>query len=74
MATALTLDGTPLAYTRVGRGTATSPIAGAALVETTTVNSVVQVVNFTSDTALTVTPSAGGTSPSASTLIVERID
>jgi hypothetical protein len=40
MATALTLDGTPLAYTRVGRGTATSPIAGAALVETTTVNSV----------------------------------
>jgi hypothetical protein len=34
----------------------------------------VEVVNFTSDTALTVTPSAGGTSPSASTLIVERID
>ena len=69
----LTLDGTPLAYTLVGRATGTSQISGDALVQTTTANAVIQVVNFTSSSALTITPLAGGTAPVASTLIVEQL-
>jgi len=69
----LTLDGTPLAYTLVGRATGTSQISGESLVQTTTANAVIQVVNFTSSSALTITPLAGGTAPAASTLIVEQL-
>jgi hypothetical protein len=70
----LALDGVALNYTVAGRGTGTSPIAGTALVQTAGPNSVLQVVNFTSVSPLTVTPLAGGTQPSASTLIIERLD
>ena len=69
----LTLDGTPLAYTLVGRATGTSQISGESLVQTTAANAVVQVVNFTSSSALTITPLAGGTAPAASTLIIEQL-
>jgi len=69
----LTLDGTPLAYTLAGRATGTSQISGESLVQTTTANAVIQVVNFTSSSALTITPLAGGTAPVASTLIVEQL-
>jgi hypothetical protein len=70
----LTLNGAALGYTVAGRAAGSSPIAGSALVRTTISDSVLQVVNFSSSTALTVTPFAGGNSPSASTLIVERLD
>jgi hypothetical protein len=69
----LTLNGTPLAYTVTGRATGTSPITGESFVQTTSINSVIQVVNESSSTALTITPLAGGTAPVASTLIIEQL-
>lgn len=70
----LTLDGADLAYTVAGRATGTSQITGESLVQTTTPNSVLTVRNPAGNsTALTITPLAGGTRPSAATLIVEQV-
>jgi len=58
----LTLNGSDLAYTVVGRTTGTSQIIGMAIVTTTSVNSILTVRNpAVNATALTITPSAGGT-------------
>jgi hypothetical protein len=70
----LALNGAELAYTVVGRATGTSAIAGESLVTTTSVNSVISVLNPAGAvTALTITPLAGGVDPVASSLIIERL-
>jgi hypothetical protein len=70
----LTLNGADLPYTVAGRATGTSQIVGEALVETTSINSILTVRNPAGNsTALTVTPLAGGTRPVSATLIVERL-
>lgn len=70
----VTLDGADLAYTVVGRATGTTAITGESLVETTSVNSLLTVRNPAGNAAaLTITPLAGGTRPSAATLIVEQL-
>jgi hypothetical protein len=71
----LKLNGSELAYTVYGRATGTSQIAGDALVQTTTVNSVLSVNNPAGEAAaLTITPLAGGTDPAAASLVIERLN
>jgi hypothetical protein len=68
------VNGVELAYTVVGRATGTSQITGMALVQTTTVNSVISIVNPTGEsTALTITPIAGGTDSVSANLIITQI-
>lgn len=70
----LTLNGAPLAYTVVGRATGTSQIIGLAILETTTINSVLTVRNpADNSTALTITPLAGGTQPVSAHLVITQI-
>jgi hypothetical protein len=70
----LTLNGTELAYTVVGRATGTSQIVGMSLVSTTLINSVITVRNPGGNTtALTITPKAGGASPVSAHLIITQI-
>ncbi|HUF99823.1 MAG TPA: hypothetical protein VMM60_16975 [Ilumatobacter sp.] len=71
----LTLDGTDLAYTVVGRATGTSQVVSTNLIQTTVANSVLTVRNPAGNpTALTITPLAGGTRPVAAILLIEQID
>ena len=70
----LTLNGAPLAYTVVGRATGTSQIIEMAIVETTSVNSVLTVRNPADNAAaLTITPLAGGTEPVSAHLVILQI-
>ena len=70
----LTLNGEDLAYTVVGRATGTSQIVGLAIVETTSVNSVLTVRNPDGTAeALTLTPLAGGTRPVSAHLVITRL-
>jgi hypothetical protein len=70
----LKLDGTEIPYTVNGRATGTSQISGDALVTTVAPNSTISVVNPAGNaTALTITPSAGGTHSSAASLIIEQL-
>jgi hypothetical protein len=70
----LTLNGTDLAYTAVGRATGTSQIVGMSLVTTTVVNSLLSVRNPASNsTALTITPIAGGTRAVSAHLVITQI-
>ena len=70
----LTLNGSDLAYTVVGRATGTSQIVGVALVQTTVVNSLLTVRNPAGNsTALTITPLAGGTRPVSAHLTITQI-
>jgi hypothetical protein len=70
----LTLNGTELAYTVVGRATGTSQLVGMALVQTTAADSVLTVRNPIADsTALTMTPFAGGASPVAAHLVITEV-
>ncbi|WP_138751784.1 collagen-like protein [Paenibacillus sinopodophylli] len=70
----LTLNGTNLAYTVVGRATGTSQIVGIALVQTTVINSVLTVRNPAGNsTALTITPLAGGTWSDSAHLVIMQI-
>lgn len=66
----LTLNGTELAYTVVGRATGTSQIIEMAIVTTTSINSVLTVRN---PAALTITPVAGGTEPVSAHLVILQI-
>jgi hypothetical protein len=69
----VTLNGADLAYTVVGRATGTSQIVGIALVQTTSVNSVLTIRNPAGNsTALTITPLAGGTRPVSAHLTITR--
>ena len=70
----LTLNGSDLAYTVVGRATGASQIVGMAIVETTTVDSVLTVRNPAGNAAaLTITPLAGGTRPVSAHLVIIQI-
>lgn len=70
----LTLNGDALAYTVVGHATGTSQIIGMALVTTTSINSVLTVRNpADNSTALTITPTAGGTEPVSAHLVILQI-
>ena len=70
----LTLNGSELAYTVVGRATGTSQIVEMALVQTTAPDSILTVRNPTgSPSALTITPSAGGASPVSAHLVITRL-
>lgn len=70
----LTLNGADLAYTVVGRATGTSQITGIAIVQTTSVNSVLTVRNPAgSAAALTITPLAGGVRSVSAHLVITRI-
>ena len=67
----LTLNGAFLAYTVVGRATGTSQIIGLALLETSTINSILTVRNpVDNSTALTITSLAGGTQPVSAHLVI----
>lgn len=70
----LTLNGTELAYTVVGRATGTSQLVGTAIITTTVATSVLTVRNPANNpTALTITPAAGGTLPVTAHLTILRI-
>ena len=70
----LTLNGTEIPYTVVGRATGTSQIVGNAIIQTTTAGSVLTVRNPEGTaTALTLTPSAGGTEPVSAHLVITRL-
>jgi len=70
----LKLGGSELSYTVVGRATGTSQLVGVAIVQTSSVNAVLSVVNPAGEsTALTITPLAGGTDPVSAHLTILRI-
>jgi len=70
----LTLNGTDIAYTVVGRATGTDQIVGTALIATSVVNSVLTVRNPAANTtALTITPIAGGTQPVSAHLVITQL-
>jgi hypothetical protein len=70
----LTLNGADLAYTVVGRATGTSQIIGVALVETSSINSILTVRNPAGNsTALTITPLAGGTRSVSAHLVILQV-
>lgn len=70
----LSLNGTELAYTVVGRFTGSTAISGESFVTTTTINSALSVVNPTGNfPALTITPSAGGARPVSASLTIAQL-
>lgn len=70
----LTLNGEDLAYTVVGRAAGTTQIVGMAIVETTSVNSVLTVRNPEGTAAaLTITPVAGGTRSVSAHLVITQL-
>ena len=70
----LTLNGADLEYTVAGRATGTSQIIGMAIVETTSVNSILTVRNPAGNaSAITITPLAGGTRAVSAHLMITRI-
>lgn len=70
----LTLNGADLEYTVSGRATGVSQIVGMAIVETTSVNSILTVRNPAGNAAaLTITPLAGGTRPVSAHLVITQI-
>lgn len=70
----LTLNGEDLEYTVSGRATGTSQIIGMAIVETTSVNSILTVRNPEGTAeALTITPLAGETRPVSAHLVITQI-
>lgn len=70
----LTLNGTDLAYTVVGRATGTSQIVEMVLVTTTLPNSILTVRNPSGNpAALSITPVAGGTRTVSAHLIIMQL-
>ena len=70
----LSLNGTPLPWTAVGRSGGTSQIVGIALVTTTVPNSFLSVINPVSNTAtLTVRGYSGGSQPVSAHLVITRL-
>jgi hypothetical protein len=71
----LTLNGTPLAYTTVGRATGTSQITMVTLVDVLVADSVLSVQNPPGAAiALTITPLAGGVEPVSASLLIELVE
>jgi hypothetical protein len=70
----LTLDGSPVAASTVGRATGTSQIVGMSLLTTSTPMSMLKVINPAGNsTALTMTPIAGGTVAVSAHLVILQI-
>ncbi|MBE6794730.1 MAG: collagen-like protein [Ruminococcaceae bacterium] len=70
----LTLNGEDLEYTVSGRAAGATQITGMAIIETTSVDSVLTVRNPASNAAaLTITPLAGGTRPVSAHLVIIQI-
>jgi hypothetical protein len=70
----LTLNGIEQPYTVVGRATGTSQLVGMALVQTTSINTILTVRNPADNTtALTITPVAGGNEPVSAHLVITRL-
>lgn len=70
----MTLNGSELAYTVVGRATGTIQIIEMTIVTTTTINSVLTVRNPADNAAaLTITPLAGGIEPVSAHLVILQI-
>ena len=68
------LNGADVSRTVVGRATGTSQIVGSTLIETTSVNSILEIRNPAGNAAaLTLTPLAGGTRPVSANLVIERL-
>lgn len=60
--------------TVVGRATGTSQITGNRIITTTSINTILSVVNpIGNSTALTITPNAGGAKPVSASLVITRI-
>jgi hypothetical protein len=66
------LDGVPQPSTVSGRGVGSSQVVGRMLITTTVLNTVLNLRNV-SNSALTITPLAGGTSPVSAHLLIERV-
>ncbi len=70
----VTVNGTELPQTLVGRGTGTSQIVGLSLITTTVVNSIITIRNpVASANPLTITPLAGGGGPVSAHLIITKL-
>ena len=70
----LTLNGSELAYTVVGRATGTDQIVEMAIVTTTAINSILTVRNPADNAAaLTITTVGGGTEPVSAHLVITQI-
>jgi hypothetical protein len=70
----LVLNGVAQGDTVVGRATGVTQIVENTLVQVTSVNSELEVINPSGEsTALTVSTDAGGTLPSSASLIIERL-
>lgn len=68
------LNGTPLANTVTGTSAANGEIVGNAIITTTVPNSTIRIINPAGNTNnVTVTPNAGGTSPTASQLSIVKL-
>ena len=65
---------TELPYTAYGRATGTSLISGEGIVAATAANSAIEVLNPAGNsTALTITPSAGGTHAAVASILIEHV-
>lgn len=64
----------PDANTVVGRATGTSQIVGMCLITTNVINTGLQVGNYSSPAALTITPLAGGSQPVTAHLVIKQIN
>lgn len=72
----VSLNGTPLTYTAVGRGSGTTQIVGMSIITTSVINSTLSVINSnTSPAAITITPNAGGSglAPVSAHLMIKKL-
>jgi hypothetical protein len=68
------LNGLEQPQTVVGRATGTSQLYGTSLIQTSSSNSVLRIINPSGEsTALTITPVAGGTKPVSAHLVIMQI-
>jgi hypothetical protein len=68
------LNGSPLGYSVVGRSTGQSQLVGESLVTTRVADESLEILNPSGNaTALTITPSAGGTNPVSASLVIQQI-
>ena len=71
----LQLNDADIPSTVEGRATGTSQIVGESLIETTSADSKLEVVNPDGNsTALTITPLAGGASPVSASLVIQKLE
>lgn len=71
----LELNGAGIPHSVYGRATGTSQITGDALIQTTTINSQLELVNPPGNSnALTITPDAGGTHPVTASLTITQLN